>query len=288
MTALTTADFPLLQLQLPSRLLADDVLREGLYILRIFAGLGAEGAADAASGMRDFRLLLTSATGGSVSAARGAASAWGGGAVPGLQNTAMLLYHPLELCRLLSRTADRFAPGLSPTAPLGLSARSVAASLWLMWIVCTTVLSVRQLRGASDAGQRRALKMRLSKLALDLPLATHFLLGASLLPLVAVGVLGAASSFCSIRGMLADPQQQGSAPRISLPVPMGFSSPRSLKWDWGALDWGGAEAARAVGSRVTFAAPCRLGLRGTRQPAGSKWVGRRRIQAGALSTSCEW
>lgn len=250
------------QIQFPQRLVADNVLRQAVSALRLINGAGAN-VMPATNLIRDLRVVLTASPVGTINSARGVCSACTiGDPLTALQHASMLLYHPLELIRV----ARRFLPDVETRqhAALPVSMKSIAASLWLIWILCTCIISLRALNcTATTDAERSMLKLRLGKLALDMPLALHFLLGSSLLPLAAVGGIGIISSFLGIRGALADPAKP-VAPRVTLPMPLFALSrlPPSLRMRWCTPIWW--KCTRLCSSRL------------------------KRIGGGPLTKSCKW
>merc|ERR1719231_2225225 len=190
-------------------------------MFRLCAGMGADAALGAAGGVLDMRILTTSSTMGAVSSAQGLATAVARrDTLASVQHASMLIHHPVELCRWASRVLPSRLGGASVSPPFALSAMGaarLASSLWLLWIVATTLVSLRQLRSTSTStAGRRMLRLRLSKLALDSPLALHFLFGGHALPLAAVGLLAA----------LGDPSAE--RPRLRLPMPLLALGPSAL------------------------------------------------------------
>merc|ERR1719231_2146293 len=183
-------------------------------MFRLCAGMGADAALGAAGGVLDMRILTTSSTMGAVSSAQGLATAVARrDTLASVQHASMLIHHPVELCRWASRVLPSRLGGASVSPPFALSAMGaarLASSLWLLWIVATTLVSLRQLRSTSTSG-RRTLRLRLSKLALDSPLALHFLFGGHALPL---------------RAALGDPSAE--RPRLRLPMPLLALGPSAL------------------------------------------------------------
>lgn len=118
-----------------------------------------------------------------------------------LQHSATLFCHPLEFWRWWSR----MLPRVVPAAPVAV--RRVAASLWLMWILCTASMSLGKLRRGStlDDLERRTLRRRLLKLVLDVPVASNFMLAAPVLPLIVLGTLGILSSYQMLRMAVESP-----------------------------------------------------------------------------------
>lgn len=126
-----------------------------------------------------------------------------------LRNSAMLALNPLEFWRWWSRMLPRTVP----VAPVAV--RRVAASLWLVWILCTASLSIGKLRGPTSDIERRTLRRRLLKLALDVPVASNFMLAAPLLPIFVIGFLGVLSSYQMLKMAVEAP----SKPRtLRLPI----------------------------------------------------------------------
>lgn len=250
----------------------DQLLRQGVYMLRAFAGAGADGALAAAESLRDARMLLTASTWGTVRSARGVATA--PSLLPGLQHGSMLLFHPFELCRWVGRVSR---PGSDPS----FAAQRVASGLWLFWIVTTSIITGRRLaeirRGPAAAAaspaasERRCLTLRLAKLALDGPLAAHFLLGLGF-PLLAVGCLGTASSILGVRASLLDPATPPS--RVGVPMPVRLRASSSACW--GSVRPAVPDCARRL-TAISARRPA---------PPDRRVVGG--ISAGPLSRSCEW
>jgi len=242
-------------------------------MLRAFAGAGVDGALAAAESLRDARMLLTASTWGTVRSARGVANA--PSLLSGLQHGSMLLFHPFDLCRWVGRISR---PGSDPS----LTAQRVASGLWLFWIVCTSIISARRLSeirrdpSAAFAGpaasERRCLTLRLAKLALDGPLAAHFLLDLGI-PLFAVGLLGTASSILGVRASLLDPATPPS--RVGVPMPVRLRASTSACW--GSVHPVVPDCARRLKAAVSARA-----ARPDRRRIG------RGISAGPLSQSCEW
>ena len=272
----------MLELTLPQRSVADMLFRTALYGFRLFAGVGCDGAAVAAVHTRDARLLLTSSTAGAVNSARGVANAWNSSQlVPGMQHASMLVYHPLEICRWVSRVMRN--GGISSGSALGASALAAAAtriasSLWLFWIFCTAVLSLRQLATSDAADERHTLRLRLMKLLIDTPISVHFVLGSTLLPLALVGLLGTASSYFGLRAALGDPAKPAPS-RLALPLPLTpFNRLRRRSFLW-HRDCG-----------VGCCSPIRPALRqraSLSSPCSSPRIAPR-IRSSAFSRSSEW
>ena len=290
MTDLMPADvMPTLEVVLPTRSVADSVLRAGVYAMRMFDGVGFDGAGTAALHTRDIRTLLTSSVAGSVKSAQGFAAASSG--TERLQHASMLAYHPLELLRWASRLFARCGGSTTGSLSLAATARTLASSLWVLWIICTMVVSVRQLRScsATSAYERRTLTYRLAKLVLDTPIALHFLCGASLLPLALVGALGCASSLLGLRAALrdADPAQR---PRFRCSMPLlAVGSHSSVRRAWGTPQLSCA----AGDDHQLLCTPVRrrsIGGCGGGQPGSPFRRGARRrlISSGPLSRSSQW
>ena len=233
MSELLPADVvPTLEVVLPTRLVTDQVLRSLTYLMRTFDGAGFDGAGAAALHTRDVRTLLTSSVAGSVKSAQGFAAA--SSSAERLQHASMLAYHPLELLRWASRLFARFGGPSAGSVSLAAAARTAASSLWILWIVCTVGISVRQMRSCSSAHERRTLQYRLAKLVLDTPIALHFLCGAALLPLALVGVLGCASSLLGLRAALRD-AEPAQRPRYRCAMPLlAVGSSSAVRRAWGA------------------------------------------------------
>merc|ERR1719217_1729609 len=169
---------------------------------------------------------------------------------------------------------------------------SIASTLWLLWITCTGGLCARQLRSAEPA-ERHVLTLRLRKLALDVPIAVHFLLGGHLLPLALIGALGLVSSFLGLRAALGDPANPAPV-RLKVPMPLlaiGTSDSICRVWGQGG-DWRATciRRLRRPSSQNlpplprSSSAIIRLGgLPSPRCPNH-----RRIIEPGPLGRSCEW
>ena len=285
MAELTSADVPFLDVSMPHRLVADSAIRSVMYMFRLGAGMGADAALGAAGGVRDMRILTTSSTMGAVSSAQGLATAVARrDTLASVQHASMLIHHPVELCRWASRVLPSRLGGASVSPPFALSAMGaarLASSLWLLWIVATTLVSLRQLRSTSTStAGRRTLRLRLSKLALDSPLALHFLFGGHALPLAAVGLLGTVSSILGLRAALGDPSAE--RPRLRLPMPLLALGPSALAaerlWRYDAAD----ADAHCVPRRRRLSGTCVGGCGSPR-----RWK-RTRISDGPLARSCEW
>lgn len=206
MVELTQNDMPILQVTLPQHAVADMAMRQAIYTFRILNG-------DVADALRDLRTLLTASTVGSVRSACGVGNAWiQRSPLLGLQQTSMLLHHSLQL----SCMASRFVPGVS-----SLGAVPLAMSLWLIWIATSACIWIQRLAGGGgeERRERRVLQLRLCKLLLDVPIAVHFLLSGSLLPLSLLGLLGIASSWLGIRAAVIDPAKP-RAPTVKFPMPL--------------------------------------------------------------------
>ena len=273
------ADLPALSIGLPQHAIADMGLRQLVYAFRLAAGVGVnEGTLLGAELCADARMFLTSSTVGTVRSARGLASA--NGMLEATQHAAMLLHHPILLCRWASR---QVSPSIMPA--IATSGRSVCAALWLTWIVCVGLRSFQQL-GESEGAEQRALQLTLHKLALDVPLACHFLLGAALLPLFAVGILGLASSMIGMRIAIEDPKAPPT-PRVAVPMPQW-----PLRRFARTASCAAAVGARAAGHRAPACAPEATSVSSVASSivasSGCVQPRRRLIASGPLSSSCEW
>lgn len=262
------SDLPFLEVMLPQHPVADMALREVVYIGRLFAGAGFEGALAGANFVADARMFLTASTVGTVRSARGLASALSAQTVlPALQHGSMLLHHPIMLGKWASQ---HVAPGIAPS--MAVSGRSICAVLWLAFIAVFALRNLQQLHGSTGA-ERRTLLLTLRKLALDVPLATHFMMSATLLPLFVVGLLGSASSALGIRAALADPNKPPT-PLLTLPLP---------RWPMRRVS-----VAEPACTGRGFGWP-RLGLVSSVAATAPRCTQqRRRIGGGPLSSSCEW
>ena len=223
MTDLTLADMGL-QATLPQVDAPDAILRMTFSAARIVVGAGVTGyalqvAQLALTVAMSLRSLFTIHTVGTVRAAEQLGLALQStpsehepeaGVLPRLQSASMLCYFPLEFWRWWSR----LLPRIVPAAPVAL--RRVTASLWLLWIACTVVASVTRLRTRQPAQEqeRRTLRRRLLKLALDAPVAGNFLLAQPVLPLAVIGVLGVLSSWQALQMALEAPAKPR---RVRLP-----------------------------------------------------------------------
>jgi len=258
-------DLPFLEVMFPDRLVADMCLRQGVYGFRLLAGLpGLEGALAGADLMADARLLLTSSTVGTFKSAFGFASAVSDrAALPLIQHSSMLLHHPIMLCHFASRHMPAFAPGIASV--VAARGRSVCAGLWLAWIAAFGLVCLRSLR--ESKGEERALGLTLRRLALDVPIACHYMLNAALLPLALVGLLGSASSWLGMRAAAINSSDQ-PPPRVTLPLP---------RWPL-----------RQVGHGRSSAHACTARRDAACSPRASCGQQRRRIGGGPLSCSCEW
>ena len=204
---ISSGDLPFLEFMLPQHMVADQALRHVAYGFRIFAG--ATGIDDALAGAElftDLRMLATASTVGTVRSFHGLASAVSSASTSGInaltciQHAAMLLHHPI----MIGKWASKFvAPAAAPT--LAVTGRSVCAALWLVWIAAfgEPPPAAQGLLGT----ERHTVMLSLRKLAVDVPLATHFLMGATLFPFFVIGCLGGISSFLGIRAALADPNK---------------------------------------------------------------------------------
>lgn len=115
-------------------------------------------------------------------------------------------------------------PRAMPAAPVAV--RRVAASLWLVWIVCTATMSIGKLRGgASSDLERKTLRRRLVKLALDVPVASNFMLAVPMLPLLVLGVLGVLSSYQMLRMAVEVPAKPRT---LRLPIMASLASSPSF------------------------------------------------------------
>lgn len=226
-----------LRATLPQTAAPDAMLRMTVSACRVVAGAGAAGCVAAGAEhllelAHSTRSLTTLHTVGIARAVEGlrtmqrkpaggeVESEPGGTRLAALQHSAMLACHPLEFYRWWSRMLRA-----APAAPAAV--RRVASCLWLLWIVCTASLSVAKLMGGRQATQleRRTLRRRLLKLALDVPVATNYLLATPTLPLAVVGLLGMLSSWQMLRMALEDP----SKPRtIRLPFVASLASAPGL------------------------------------------------------------
>jgi len=270
-------DLPFLEVMLPSTLhpVADQALRSCVYSGRLIAGVtGFESVLSGADLIADLRMFLTASTVGTVKSAQGLATAVSAGSVlPGIQHAAMVLHHPV----MLGRWASRFFTGGATASSIAVSGRSVCAVLWLAFIAAFALRNLQQLRSSSTLAERRTSQLTLSKLALDVPLATHFMMGASLLPLVVVGVLGSVSSLLGIRAALTDPNK-APAPRFTLPLP---------RWSVRSVVVAGQMCAanNILGEPRPVLASCVSASAMTRCRQPSRRI---RIGGGPLSSSCEW
>lgn len=266
-------DLPLLEVMLPATLhpVLDQALRGCVYSGRLIAGAtGFDGALAGADMVADLRMLLTASTVGTVRSAQGLGSALSAGSLlPGIQHASMLLHHPI----MLGKWASQFFTSAATASSIAVSGRSVCAVLWLAFIAAFALLNLKQLRGSVGA-ERRTILLTLRKLVCDVPLATHFMMGASLLPLALVGLLGGASSVLGIRAALANPSNLPT-PRLTLPLPR-WSMRRVAAA--GPACAGNALAGDPRPSLVSCASAAATHC--TRQ--------RRRIGGGPLSSSCEW
>merc|ERR1719247_2471756 len=178
-------------------------------MFRLGAGMGADAALGAAGGVRDMRILTTSSTMGAVSSAQGLATAVARrDALASVQHASMLIHHPVELCRWASRVLPSRFGGASVSPPFALSAMGaarLASSQWLLWIVATTLVSLRQLRSTSTS---------------------------------TAGLRGTVSSILGLRAALGDPSAE--RPRLRLPMPLLALGPSALAaerfWRYDAAD----------------------------------------------------
>ena len=257
---------------MPSTLhpVADQGLRSAVYAARFLSGMtGFEGALIGADFIADLRMLCTASTVGTVRSARGLASAVSAGSVlQGTQHASMLLHHPI----MLGKWASQYMTNAATASSIAASGRQVCAILWLCFIAAFALRNLQLLRGSTGA-ERRTITLTLRKLVVDVPLATHFMMGASLLPLVVVGILGSASSILGIRAALAEPNK-GPAPRLALPLP---------RWSMRRVAVTGPTCAgAALGEpRPTLVSCVSAAACKTQQRRG-------RIGGGPLSSSCEW
>ena len=289
----SVTDVPRLVVSLPQHGVADMALRTAVYMTRMFAGAtGTDGAAALIQPVIDTRTLLTSSTVGTFRSGRSVASALKTGGTPivdMVQMSAMLLHHPIMLGRWASRRAAEHGFAVSAPASGMLSSCSICGGLWLVWIMCTAIKSARLLRTA-EGGERKALTLTLSRFVLDVPLAVHFISGAALLPMLAVGVLGTVSSLMAVRAALANPVKdqatgQKVTPRLTLMLPHMAVAPR--RYLHGARN----SLRCAVGQAKTdwhIGMPCspRCAVASNILPRAHPE--RRKIGGGPLSGSCEW
>lgn len=272
---ITAGDLPFLEFMLPQHMVADQALRHVAYGFRIFAGAtGFDDALVGAELFTDLRMLATASTVGTVRSFRGLAAAVSSAGTSGinaltcLQHSAMLLHHPI----MIGKWASKFvAPAAAPT--LAITGRSVCAGLWLVWIAAFAMSRLQQLKGSTGA-ERHTVVLSLRKLAVDVPLATHFLMGATLFPLLVVGCLGSVSSLLGIRAALADPNKP-PAPRLALPLP---------RWPMRRLAVAGPGCATVGGPRPALVSCVAAAAQNPRCAQQQ----RRRIGGGPLSSSCEW
>ena len=257
------SDLPCLEVMLPHHLVADQSLRQLVYAARLFAGAtGFEGALAGADLIADIRMFATASTVGTVRSARGLASAFNtGSGLLGIQHASMLLHHPV----MLGKWASQFVMPVAIAPTISASGRSVCAVLWLAFIAAYAVRNLKAC-GSATGAERRTIHLTLRKLALDVPLATHFMMGASLLPLAVVGLLGTVSSILGVRAARADPHKAES-PRLSLPLPR----------------WSMRRVAVAIPNRPH---PTLVHCVASAAPRCAQQ--RRRIGGGPLSSSCEW
>jgi len=201
---------------------SDALIRGSVYACRVAVGAGAYVGATAAIAaaalpiLYSLRTLTTLCVWGGVRAARG----FGETACQLERVTygSMLCYYPIEMWRWWSNLMPGVAGALHvPVAPLA-TTRRVTAAIWLLWIGATSLNATRQLRATHNVLEKRQLRRRLRKLALDTPLAANWLLPRPPLPLLAIGLLGALTSALQLNIVLVAARcphwkDDGSPPR---------------------------------------------------------------------------
>jgi len=211
MTDLSLADMQKVA-TLPQVDAPDAVLRLTVSAARVLVGFGrTDGIADTAlMAAYTLRSLFTAHTVGAVRMAESLGRLRRtpleiddseGTFLFGVRHASMLMYYPLDFWRWWSR----MLPGVVPAAPV--VARRIASSLWLLWIICTAIVSVSKLRRQATELERQTLHRRLLKLACDVPVAANFLLAQPVLPLGVIGALGVLSSWQALRIAVQAPAQ---------------------------------------------------------------------------------
>jgi len=236
MTELGLEDLTLVA-TLPQIEAPDALLRMAVSACRVVVGAGVFGyTVQAAScalelAAHSARSIFTLHTVGTARAVEGLAVSWKGRdeqaperqeGLSWLQHSTMVACQPLEFWRWWSRMLPRCMPA-APAAD-----RRIAASLWLLWILCTASVSLGKLRGgATSQLERRILRRRLVKLVLDVPVASNFLLAVPMLPLFVIGGLGVLSSWQMLKMALEAP----SKPRtLRLPIVASSASSSSTSF----------------------------------------------------------